>query len=236
MRTKCFILLSFSTVILISFLGCTSFGGGGQISGVNWALADNGGRVSAFSEEQEHPASTLNNGVTSSEGWDQGEGWQASISMAMSGRQSGDARREEHERNWVIVDFAHPVTLNLIKIYTIDSQNYPAKDFGISDLLVQYELETASKEKIWANVKKYGKGIGSQDSVIRDNKSGIVEVRFEPVNTQRIRVLIYATNDLARIEDGGRSKEGIIRLIEVEAYGTGKYTEQDQLEQMFKPG
>ncbi|MEK7396295.1 MAG: hypothetical protein AAB116_05115, partial [Candidatus Poribacteria bacterium] len=57
----CLLIISLSFII-----GCASMGGG-QISGVNWALARNGGRITAFAEEPEHPVSTLINDVTSSE-------------------------------------------------------------------------------------------------------------------------------------------------------------------------
>ncbi|MBM3238407.1 hypothetical protein FJZ31_19110 [Candidatus Poribacteria bacterium] len=42
---------------------------------VNYALAKNGAIVEVSYDNPEHPASTLINGVTSSAGWDSGEGW-----------------------------------------------------------------------------------------------------------------------------------------------------------------
>lgn len=234
MRFRIFILLGFSTLILASLLGCATFGGG-QVSGINWALEKNGGRVSVFSEEPDHPASTLINGITSSEGWNQGEGWQAAITRdSGGGRRSSNARRDEQERYWVVIDLSQPVTVNHVRICTIDSEEFPAKDFGVSDLLVQYELETASKDMIWANAERFGKGIGDQDNIIRDNLSGVIDVRFQPVNTQKIRILIYGTNDMSRTEDDSRAKQGIIRLTEVEVYGTGKHEDRDDLETIFK--
>lgn len=220
-------------VLTISMSGCATIGGG-QVSGVNWALAKNGGRVSAFNEEPEHPVSTLIDGVTSSAGWDQGGGWQATLTKSFGGRQSARAVRDEEERNWVIIELAQPVTVNEVKIYTIDSEKYPAKDFGIRDVLVQYELKTAGNELIWANVKRPGKGIGDQDDTIRGNVSGVINVRFEPVYTQKIRLLIFSTNDMARSEGSSKSLEGVIRLTEVEVYGSGKMKERDKLDALFE--
>lgn len=234
MRFTNFILVCLSTIVLASLLGCASLSGG-QVSGINWALGKNGGRVTVFSEESDHPGSKLINGVSSSEGWNQGEGWQASITKTSGGnRRSRGARREEQQRNWIEIELAQPVSVNQIKIYTIDSEEFPAKDFGVRDVLVQYELETASKEMIWANVSKYGKGIGDQDNVIRDNVSNMIDVKFEPVNTRKIRVLVYGTNDLAKTEDSSRAKEGVIRLTEIEVYGMGKHEDRDDLETLFK--
>lgn len=231
MRARWLVVI-FILVILLTFIsGCATMGGG-QISGVNWALARNGGRVTAFSEEPDHPASTLINGITSADNWDQGEGWQATISASGVTRTVRD-QRDELERNWVEIELSQPVTVNEVKIYTVDSQKYPAAKYGVSDVLVQYQLKTSSNELIWANVKRPGKGLGDQGSIIRGNKSGVITVRFEPVNTQKIRVLIYGTNDIVRSEDG-RTREGTIRLTEIEVYGTGKQKSRSEVDALFE--
>lgn len=230
---RIFSAVCFIVILALSLNGCATMGGG-QVSGINWALAKNGARVSAFNEEPEHPASTLIDGITSSAGWDQGGGWQAPLTKSFGGRQSARTVRDEEERNWVIIELAQPVTVNEVKIYTIDSEKYPAKDFGVRDVLVQYELKTASNEYIWANVKRPGKGIGDQDDTIRGNVSGVINVRFEPVYTQKIRLLIFSTNDMARAEGGSKSLEGVIRLTEIEVYGSGKMKERDKLDELFE--
>jgi hypothetical protein len=43
---------------------------------VNYALAENGAVIEVSYDNQEHPASTLINGITSSDEWDSGEGWE----------------------------------------------------------------------------------------------------------------------------------------------------------------
>jgi len=234
MRFTSFILVCFSTVMLASMLGCATVGGG-QISGINWAVEKNDGKVSAFGEAENHLASTLINGITSSEGWEQGEGWESSINVNTTpGRRSREARKSEEERNWVMVELAQPVTVNQVKIYTIDSEQYPAKDFGVSDLLVQCEVETAIKDKMWLDVEKFGKGLEDADFTVKDNVASVIDVRFKPVNTQRVRILIFRTNDLVRAEDGSRTMQGTVRLTEIEVYGTGKHEEQDQLDMLFE--
>lgn len=226
-----------SLTLLLVIVGCATTGGTGgtaQPAGINWALAKNGGRISAFSEDPEHPVSTLINGITSSEAWDQGEGWQAQISQTVAGRRTARNVREEEERNWVIIELSQPVTVNHVRIYTIDSEKYPASKFGVSDVLVQYELKTAANEMIWANVKRLGKRIGDQDDTVRNNTSGVIDVRFEPVNTQRLRLLIFSTNDMKMSDDSSRTREGTIRLIEVQVYGSGKLKERDKLDEIFE--
>ena len=52
--------------------------GGLETSGLtNLALASNGAVIIVSQENPDHPSSALNNGVTSSEKWDQGEGWES---------------------------------------------------------------------------------------------------------------------------------------------------------------
>jgi len=231
MKVRWLVIILALTVSLTFFIGCATMGGG-QISGVNWALAKNGGRVTAFSEEPEHPASTLINGITSADNWDQGEGWQASM-LASGVTRSVRDQRDEMERNWVEIELSQPITANEVKIYTVDSQKYPAAKFGVSDVLVQYQLKTSTNELIWANVKRPGKSLGDQGSIIRGNKSGVITVRFEPVNTQKIRVLIFGTNDITRSEDG-RTREGTIRLTEIEVYGSGKQKSRSEVDSLFE--
>ena len=245
MKAINFPLTCFLTFLLSSMLGC-SFLGGGQSTGINWALKENGGEITVFSETPGYPASTLNNGITSSEKWGKGEGWQAPLGggasagrmgfgggmQAAGGRTGGGGRMGSggvQERNWVIVKLSEPRTVTHVKIHTIDSQSYPAKDYGVSHLLIQYESETSiDKDKIWVTADRYGKGVGSRDNIVRNNKSGVIDVRFPPVKTQQIRILIYGTNDMKENNEstrGGRGRgrggnmTGTIRLTEIEVFG-----------------
>ncbi len=230
MRFTGFVVVCFSIVMLVSLLGCASISGG-QISGINWALAKNGGKVTTFSEDEGRPASSLINGISSSEGWNDGEGWQAP--MIVAGTRRRGSGRSEQERSWVIVDLAQPTTVSNVKVYTIDSEEFPAMDFGVNSLLIQCEVESALKEKLWISAERFGKGMGEQDNVIKNNANGVIDVKIEPVRTQRVRLLIYRTNDLARSESDSKSLAGLIRLTEIEVYGTGKHKSPDEMENLF---
>jgi hypothetical protein len=189
--------------------------------------------VTAFSEDPGYPASTLNDGITSPAGWNEGDGWQAAISTSGNRRRRGSERRADEERNWVMVELSQPITVSEVKIYTVDSEEYPASDFGVNSLLIQYELETSAQNMIWASMEKFGKGIAANDNRILDNVSGVISPRFKPVTAQKIRVLIYTTNDMERSEDNSRTREGTIRLTEIEVYGTGRKERRDDLENLF---
>jgi hypothetical protein len=225
--------------------------GGLETSGlVNLALAANGARVTVSNDNPDHPADTLINGITSSENWGQGEGWETSYEgrfarggylaygvedpyMAEerglnesfdSGDESWRGLRLETSRGtvnsalgWVIIDFPEEKTVNRAIIHTIDSEEYPAEKFGVSDLMLQYWSRQVNS---WAVVERLGKGIGQAGNVIHDNKSGVITVRFQPVETSRMRLVIRWTNDSKRYTRGYYTySNGTIRLVEIEIYG-----------------
>lgn len=247
------------TLYLIFLAGCAKSSslvdfvkeGGLETSGlVNLALAANGARVTVSNDNQDHPAATLINGITSSENWSQGEGWETSYEgrfarggylaygvedpyMAEerglnesfdSGDSSWRGLRLETSRGtvnsalgWVIIDFPEEKTVNRAIIHTIDSEEYPAEKFGVSDLMLQY---WAKQVNSWAVVERLGKSIGQAGNAIHDNKSGVITIRFQPVETSRMRLVIRWTNDSKRYTRGYYTySNGTIRLLEIEIYG-----------------
>ncbi len=137
---------------------------------------------------------------------------------------------------WAVIQFAEEELVTRVIVHTIDSEKYPASQYGISDFAVQYWTPHANG---WKHVDRIGKKIGDQHNSIRNNKEGRVVVRFKPVRTPKIRLLIRLTNDtetyakrrsigytrgmLSRIRL--RSMRGTIRLTEIEIYGLEKKDE-----------
>jgi hypothetical protein len=120
---------------------------------------------------------------------------------------------------WVVIEFPEKKTVNRMVVYTIDSKEYPADKFGVSYLLLQYWTEASLESEVtgWKVVDRIGSGEGQTGNVIRNNKNGVIPIRFQPVKTQRMRLAIWWTND-SKI----RSRQyatGAIRLVEVEIYG-----------------
>jgi len=63
---------------------------------VNYALTENGAKIYVSEDNPDHPASTLNNGITSSENWHLGEGWESHFDGRFSyGRYGG------YDENWL---------------------------------------------------------------------------------------------------------------------------------------
>lgn len=243
---------------------------------VNYARPENGGVIYVSKDNPDHPASTLANGVVSSENWDQGEGWEAQFDgeyeyggymevgereqLAVFSRGGGATRQREDTNQtdygtrdlygggidgaassaigWAIVQFAEEELVTRVIVHTVDSEKYPASQYGISDFAVQYWTPHANA---WKSVDRIGKKIGEQHNSIRNNTEGRVTVRFKPVRTSKIRLLIRLTNDTetyAKRRSVGfvrgmysrirlRSMRGTIRLTEIEIYGLEK---KDELE------
>ncbi|HIE29728.1 TPA: hypothetical protein EYP66_20865 [Candidatus Poribacteria bacterium] len=253
---------------------------------VNYALSENGTVILVSEDNPNHPVSTLNNGIISSEDWDNGEGWEShfdgrydlgryfeygsnawAAAMAFEARErermlSGDRSTrtqvnpedfEEEDDNWrglrgnsafggriyssmgwVVFEFPEEKLVNRVIVYTIDSEKYPAKKYGVNHLRLQYWTPQA---KGWQNVERFGKGKGQQFDSIRDIRTGKITFRFKPVRTSKIRLVILWTNDSKRYKFGYfRYARGTIRLVEVEIYGTeskeeaGAIASADELE------
>ena len=137
---------------------------------------------------------------------------------------------------WVVVQFAEEELVTRVIVHTVDSEKYPASQYGISDFAVQYWTPHANA---WKSIDRIGRKVGDQHNSIRNNTQGRVVVRFKPVRTSKIRLLIRLTNDtetyakrrsigyvrgmLSRIRL--RSMRGTIRLTEIEIYGLEKKDE-----------
>ena len=273
--------VTFITAYLSLICGCQQsfkqiFAEGSEIDKqlVNYALPENGGVVYVSQDNPDHPASTLSNGIATSENWDQGEGWESKFDgeyeyggyiepgereqlAVFSG--GGRATRQREDTNqidpnsgdlygggidgtassavgWAVVRFAEEELVTRVIVHTVDSEKYPASQYGISDFAVQYWTPHANG---WKHVDRIGKKIGDQHNSISNNKEARVVVRFKPVRTSRIRLLIRLTNDTetyATRRSFGyvhgmfnrirlRSMRGTIRLTEIEIYGLEKKDE-----------
>jgi hypothetical protein len=250
-------------ILIISFVFLTGCAGNKQILDyvtkdtlennglVNLALANNGAKVMVTEDNSDHPASTLINGITSSENWDQGEGWEyeyngevsteleQSMQQNQTYSQSQIYSNETTDQNdslsygiriqtnngmtapmgWVTIEFPEKKTVNRMVIYTIDSKKYPAGNFGVSHLVLQYWTEASLESEVtgWKVIDRTGKFRGQTGNSVRNNKDGIIPIRFQPVKTQRMRLAIWWTNN-SKLHSR-QYITGTIRLVEVEVYG-----------------
>ena len=251
-----------------SIMGCTGEKslvqfikeGGLETKGlVNLALTSNGAIVSVSEDNPDHPASTITNGITTSDGWNQGEGWESTYEGRfsrggytgygvedpyMAEERGADAAFDAGDSSWrglrvqtrngsintalgwVIIEFAEKKIVNRMIIHTIDSNEYPAAQFGVRDLALQYWNDVVNS---WASVDRVGKGMGQTGNAIRNNESGVVKFRFQPVETSKMRLIVRWTNESREYKRGYyMHTSGTVRLIEVEIYG---YESEEKTEQ-----
>ena len=125
---------------------------------------------------------------------------------------------------WVIIEQPEEKLITRVIVHTIDSEQYPAHRYGVRDFSVQF---WASQAGGWQKVNRLNKKVGDQHDSIRNNKKGRVVVRFQPVKTSKIRLLIRWTNDSEtyRKTRYNRYVRGTIRLTEIEIYGLEKRDE-----------
>jgi alpha-L-rhamnosidase len=129
---------------------------------VSLASASRLGRASASSSHPAHPPERANDGITDSTLWDLGQGWNDN---------TPDTFPDE-----LSVAFEGTAPIGRIRLHTLDSAQYPASGFGISDADVQL---LAGGE--WRTVGE-----------IRGNDRGLVELTFPTVEADAARVIVHA--------------------------------------------
>lgn len=224
------VMLCFIAIGLIVFSGCAviqSLGGAGAES-VNYALASNGATVAASNYTSGHEPSTAINGITSSEGWDDGEGWECSFTRNRP-REGGWSRLDPRKTMdfgsaWLEVQFDGTKLLNKVTIHTLDSHQYPAIYHGIQEAWMQLWMEYG-----WTSVGEIKNGnIVSRDNLSRQPAGGKMVFKFDPVETDKMRFVVFRSNDFKTVGQGWRndrkSERSTARVVEIEATGIGSGT------------
>jgi hypothetical protein len=197
---------------------------------VNYALPENDAIIYVSEDNPNHPSSTLNNGIISSENWNSGEGWEARYDGRFGIRRNALTFEGEEvvstPMGWVVIEFPQEHLIGKVFIYTIDSPEYPAQKYGINSVQLQYWIQykyAGMEVKGWRNVSRYDKRVGQQFDSIRRNTEGKIVFRFKPVSTSKIRLLVLWTNDAQKYKLGTEEyRRGAVRLIEVEVFGYEK--------------
>ncbi|SDU81219.1 glycosylhydrolase-like jelly roll fold domain-containing protein [Jiangella alkaliphila] len=133
------------------------------------------GTATASSTHPAHPAATAIDGIVDSTLWEWGQGW-------------NDNTPNAHPDD-LTVTFDLPATVGRVRVFTLDSAQYPAARFGIMD----------------ADVSVLVDGSWRTAGQIRGNDQGLVEVTFPAVRAEAVRLSVLA------------SRATYSRVIEVEA-------------------
>ena len=129
--------------------------------------------------DSQYPLASIINGVTDGTNWGKGEGW-ASATLDADGQS-------------LTISFGGTRTLDSIKLFTLDSDLYPAEIWGVSDYKIYYTDE---------------KGVEHLLTEVKDNKQGVVTSSANSVRATAIRFEFTGTNHASQMA----------RILEIEAY------------------
>ena len=178
---------------------------------INFALSRNGATADASQSVPNHRAEEVIDGDTTSETWDEGSGWGCSLEHLRTS--------DLNKRPYVSVTLAKTVDIRKIVVWTINSEKYPASQFGLKDYRIEYwhgtgwgliqSGDTRDKQYTARNNTK-----GKRDHEIRDR-----------LIAKKIRLVPVSSNDTVRNYQhmAGRRPvydvEGIARVMEIEVWG-----------------
>ena len=167
-------------------------------------------------------AETTINGITSSENWDKGEGWEvqferlnlnqdwARYDRQVPGETSGSA--------WIEVHFPEPKRVNRIVIHTLDSAEYPASKYGIYSGVLR-----VWREKRWETIGRIKKGKIEYTTQASYGKpaGGKIEFRFSPMTIVKVQFVVYRSNDRKVVDRtfGMVTEKSTARIVEIEVTG-----------------
>jgi len=217
--------------LVIAFAGCAVVQNFRMAEApTNYALASNGSIVTASGSTPGRDLFTVINGVISSENWDEGEGWECAFTRRRpegAGWSRLDPRSSmEFGSAWLEVQFESEKLINMVTIYTIDSAKYPASRYGIKEAWLQIW-----KEYGWTTVGEVQDGyITSRTTLDRKLAGGKMVFRFDPIKTDKIRFVVFRSNDIDVTGEGWTSdrktENSVARVIEIEASGLEKPKEK----------
>jgi len=223
--------LAIILVIVMSLIGCATKTINQQVNNQqinadfkNYALSTNGAKITLVSHSglvpnPKHPIETLINGNRSSDDWSEGEGWECEYSNRQNYTIRTRYGSESSSVADIIIEFPQETQISRIVVYTVDNSEYRASSYGVSDVGIRYPVGRDA----WAPFELEGYQ-GKYPGRIQNNKDGVINFRFKPTKTKVVKLFICDTNDsvdTARDKDI-RDKKGVIRLVEIEVYGTGK--------------
>ena len=177
----------------------------------NFALNRNGATVEASQSVPNHRAEEVIDGDTTSETWDEGSGWGSSLEHLRTS--------DLNKRPYVSVTLAKPVDIRQIIMWTIDSEKYPAPQFGLKDYRIEYWHGTG-----WGLIPS-GDTKDKQYTARNNTKGKRVHEVQQRLIAQKIRLVPVSSNDTVRNYQHMAGKrpvydvEGIARVMELEVWG-----------------
>ena len=178
---------------------------------INFALSRNGATADASQSVPNHRAEEVIDGDTTSETWDEGSGWGSSLEHLRTS--------DLNKRPYVSVTLAKPVDIRQIVVWTIDSEKYPASQFGVKNYRIEYWHGTG-----WGLIPS-GDTRDKQYTARNNTKGKRVHEIRQRLIANKIRLVPVSSNDTVRNYQHMAGKrpvyevEGIARVMEIEVWG-----------------
>ena len=178
---------------------------------INFALGRNGATTDASQSVPNHRAAEIIDGDTNSETWDEGSGWGSSLEHLRTS--------DLNKRPYVSVTLAKPVDIRKIVMWTIDSEKYPAPQFGLKDYRIEYWHGTG-----WGLIPS-GDTKDKQYTARNNTKGKQVHEIRQRLIASKVRLVPVSSNDTVRNYQHMAGKrpvyevEGIARVMELEVWG-----------------
>ena len=178
---------------------------------INFALSRNGATAEASQSVPNHRPEEIIDGDTSSDTWDEGSGWGSSLEHLRTS--------DLNKRPYVSVLLPKPVDIRKIVMWTVDSDKYPAPQFGLKDYRIEYWHGTG-----WGLVPSGD--TRDKQYTARDNTKGrrVHEIRRRLI-ASKVRLVPVSSNDTVRNYQHMAGKrpvyevEGTARVMELEVWG-----------------
>ena len=249
----------FSILLILSLSGCraTQFAEGGifgnQADGqtdeksllVDYALASNGAKIKCSKASQNHPPETAINGLTDSQAWDSGEGWECQFTLTAYYRPGygfyyywwydyrgrpywpWDWQIDKDESAWIEVQFPARRKIDRVVVHAYYSKK--RVQHGLGEAL----LQSWTGER-WTNLAEVRKGYIYSPTPGKPNR-GRYEFNFVPIETDKLRLLVLRGDKKSTRKlqiGGGRTvEEHWARIVEIEATGSDTVKEKLSLDQ-----
>jgi hypothetical protein len=209
---------------------------------VDYALASNGAKIKCSKASRGHQPGTVINGITDSEAWDKGEGWECQFSLTAYYRPGygyysywwydyrgrphwpWDWELDKDESAWIEVLFPRRIKIDRVVVHTYFSKK--RVQHGLGEALLQ--SWTGDR---WTNLAEVRKGYIYSPTPSKPNR-GRYEFNFVPVETDKLRLLVLRGDKKSTRKlqiGGGRTvEEHWARIVEIEATGTDTAMERLQ--------
>ena len=217
--------IGFVLLVSVGWIGCLAqiiHESAGSEKLLDYAAAENGATVYASMSTPEHEAAKAINGITSSEDWHNGEGWEVEFERQLLKhnltRFDGPVPGEAHGGAWIEVHFPKPERVNRIVIHTLDSSEFPASRYGIYSGVLR-----VWREKRWETLAriKNGKIVYTTQPSYGKPAGGKIEFRFSPMTIAKVRFVVYRSNDRKVLNRtfGKAIEQSTARIVEIEVTG-----------------